>query len=143
MKDPSKRQCSYSNLGKIIIKSWLLNMWLRRLWLRVADLTGKSRLPTSSEQSKKWPVRSSPSFSDRGCLHNRPVPLIPTCSILPLFNFVDAGISTTAIAAAIPCTPRAVRRIRSIYLRFGTTTVPTNRSGPGPKITPMMGNKVV
>jgi hypothetical protein len=48
--------------------------WLRRLWLCVADLAGKSCFLTSSEQS--------PFFSDYKCL--------------PLFNFVKAGILTTA-----------------------------------------------
>jgi len=41
-------------------------------------------------------VQSSPSFGDLECLHNRPIALIPTCSVLPLFDFVEAGTSTTA-----------------------------------------------
>jgi hypothetical protein len=54
------------------------------------DLAGKSPFPTSSEQNRKWLVRSSPSFSDQRCHHNHLVPLIPTYSILLHFNFAES-----------------------------------------------------
>ena len=68
----------------------------------------------SPVRAKKWPCaqasydwlvcgarQGNPSFSDHGCLHNRPrnLLLILTYSILPLFNFVEAGISTTKRSA--------------------------------------------
>lgn len=35
-------------------------------------------------------------------------------------------------------TSRAIRRIRSTYTRYGTATTPAKRTGPDPKITPLM-----
>ena len=84
------------NLGKNLIKSVAAKRVAATFVAAAGGSARKSRFPTCSEQSKKWPVQSSPSFSYLGGLHNRPVPLIPTCSILPLFDFVEAGISTTA-----------------------------------------------
>jgi transposase len=42
------------------------------------------------------------------------------------------------IAKAVPCSERAIRRIRSRLSRFGTTTAPANRGGPDSKITTAM-----
>jgi hypothetical protein len=66
IKDPGQRRCGYSNLGKIVIK-FVAAKRIAATFVAVRDLAGKSRFPISSEQSKKLPVRSSPSFSDRGC----------------------------------------------------------------------------
>jgi SOS response regulatory protein OraA/RecX len=51
-------------------------------------------------------------------------------------SIILQGFSNEEITEIIPYTPRAARRIRSTYTRFGTTTVPTSRTGPDPKITP-------
>ncbi|KAI9148686.1 hypothetical protein HJFPF1_10727 [Paramyrothecium foliicola] len=42
------------------------------------------------------------------------------------------------IAQTIPCTERSVRRIRATVERYGATTTASNRTGPDPKITPLM-----
>ena len=76
IKDPGQRRCGYSNLGKIIVKS-VAHVGLRRLWLR-GRICRKIPLPDILRAEQKV------------------VPLIPACSILPLFDFVEAGISTIA-----------------------------------------------
>ncbi|KAI8624326.1 hypothetical protein F5Y19DRAFT_454716 [Xylariaceae sp. FL1651] len=48
------------------------------------------------------------------------------------------GSTNDEISKAVLCSVRAVRRARSTYARYGTTTVPANRPGPDPKITPTM-----
>jgi transposase len=47
-------------------------------------------------------------------------------------------LPNSEIADTVRCTERAVRRIRSRLGRFGTTTAPSNRVGPDPKITPFI-----
>ncbi len=51
---------------------------------------------------------------------------------------IHRGLSNNDIAKAAPCTARAVRRIRSTFSRFGTTTVPASRTGPDPIISPVI-----
>jgi len=55
-----------------------------------------------------------------------------------IISMMIQGFSNKKIAGIVPCTPRAVRKIRLTYERFGTATVPANRSGPDHKITPAM-----
>ena len=55
-----------------------------------------------------------------------------------ILSMIIRGCENKEISEAIPCTLRAIRRARSSYERFGTTTMPSNRTGPDPKITPSM-----
>jgi len=48
------------------------------------------------------------------------------------------GFSNGDIANSVLCTLHAVRKIRLTYSRFGIITAPANRSGPDPKITPVI-----
>jgi hypothetical protein len=59
IKDPGQRRCGYSNLGKIVTKSVAVKR-VAATFVAARDLAGKSRFPTSPEQSKKWPVRAVP-----------------------------------------------------------------------------------
>jgi hypothetical protein len=61
IKDPGQRRCGYRNLGKIVIKS-VAAKHVAATFVAGQDLAGKSRFPTSSEQSKKWPVRKQSLF---------------------------------------------------------------------------------
>ena len=93
IKDPGQRRCSYSNLGKIVIQSGLLNVWLRRLWLReiLPENSASRHRPT---RAKSGLCETVPLSVTVDAFITVPVSLIPTYSILPLFNFVEAGIST-------------------------------------------------
>lgn len=56
---------------------------------------------------------------------------------------IDRGDTNEKIATDVSSpdrvvTPRAVSRIRRTYTRYGTPTVPPRRTGPDPKITPLM-----
>lgn len=55
-----------------------------------------------------------------------------------ILSMIIRGFPNKDIANIVPCTSRAIRRIRSTHARFGSTTVPPNRTGPDPKITPVM-----
>lgn len=56
-----------------------------------------------------------------------------------ILSMILRGFSNKDIAKDVSCTLRALRRIRSTYARYGTTTMPANRTGPDAKITPTMG----
>ena len=60
-----------------------------------------------------------------------------------ILSKIRRGDSSKKIAEDVSspdCTvdPRAVRRIRSTYARYGTATKPSKRTGPDRKITPLM-----
>lgn len=55
-------------------------------------------------------------------------------------HMLRKGFTDKAISEVVPCTRRSLRPIRSKFERFGTTTMPSNRTGPEPRITPTMGD---
>ncbi|KAK6858619.1 hypothetical protein PG995_005183 [Apiospora arundinis] len=55
-----------------------------------------------------------------------------------MLSMISRGSANDEIVEAIPCSDRAVRRARLTHARYGTTTVPSTRPGPDPKITPTM-----
>ncbi|KAK7928432.1 hypothetical protein PG985_005430 [Apiospora marii] len=55
-----------------------------------------------------------------------------------MLSMITRGSTNDDIAEAIPCSERAVRRARLTHARYGTTTVPSTRPGPDPKVTPTM-----
>ncbi|KAJ0141514.1 Uncharacterized protein HZ326_15609 [Fusarium oxysporum f. sp. albedinis] len=52
------------------------------------------------------------------------------------------GESINKIAEIVHCTPRTVRNVQANIVRYGTTTAPPNRTGPDPKITPFMQERL-
>jgi transposase len=46
------------------------------------------------------------------------------------------------IAQVVHCTPRTVRNVQANIVRYRTTTAPANRTGPDPKITPFMQERL-
>jgi hypothetical protein len=69
IKDPGQRRCSYSNLGKIVIKS----VAAKRVAARGTS-AGKFRFPTSPDQSKKWPCEAVPLSATVDAFITVPVP---------------------------------------------------------------------
>jgi hypothetical protein len=65
-------------------------------------------------------------------------PRLPNFKHKQILSMILRGFSNDEIANLIPCTTRAVRRIRESYSRFGRTTAPPSRRSPEPKITPVM-----
>lgn len=65
-------------------------------------------------------------------------PRLLDCEHNQILSMILRGIPNDRIANAIPCTPRAVRRARLAHARYGTTRMPSKRTGPNPKITPTM-----
>lgn len=59
-----------------------------------------------------------------------------------ILSMILRGYSNENIGESVPCTTRAVRRARSTHSRFGTTTVPSSRTGPDPTITPVIATQI-